>query len=161
PAWFVWLLLAFDLVAVWLCFYAPKWAEIAGCFFARFANKPIRFLGYLIGISAAVYIPLAMKFNPLAWTQVGPFAFQTSRILHYLVYFLMGIAVGAYGIERGVLASGGKLARRWLPWSVAAILVFLATSALVIMMVTTPAKATSPLWQAVADLMFTITCATN
>src|SRR5262249_27783711 len=120
-----------------------------------------RFLGYLIGISAAVYIPLAMKFNPLAWTQVGPFAFQTSRILHYLVYFLMGIAVGAYGIERGVLASGGKLARRWLPWSVAAILVFLATSALVIMMVTTPAKATSPLWQAVADLMFTITCATT
>ena len=58
------------------------------------------FLGYLVGISAAGYIPLAMKFNSLSWAQFGPFVFQTSRLLHYLVYFLMGIAVGAYGIER-------------------------------------------------------------
>jgi hypothetical protein len=161
PAWFVWLLLAFDLVAAELHSFKPNWAEVAGCFFARFSGKPIRFLGYLIGISAAVYIPLALKFNPLTWMQFGPFAFQTSRILHYLVYFLMGIAVGAYGIERGVLASGGKLARRWLLWSIAAIVVFLASSAFFIMILTTPSKATSTLWQAIADLVFTITCATT
>src|SRR5262249_39722114 len=132
-----------------------------GCFLARFSGKPIRFLGYLIGLSAAVYIPLAVKFNPLAWTQIGPFTFQTSRILHYLVYFLMGVAVGAYGIERGILVPGRKLARRWWLWSIAAIVVFLATSAFVIMMLTTPAKAASSLWQAIADLVFTITCATT
>lgn len=160
PAWFVWLLLAFDFAAAGLYFSRPNWAEVAGCFFARLANKPIRFLGYVIGISAAVYIPLAMKFNPLAWTQFGPFAFQTSRILHYLVYFLIGIAVGAYGIERGILALGGKLARRWLLWSIAAIVVFVAATALFIMIVTT-AKASSDLWQAIADLVFTITCATT
>jgi peptidoglycan/LPS O-acetylase OafA/YrhL len=160
PAWFVWLLWAFDCVAAALCFYKPGWAEAVGCFLARLANKPIRFLGYLIGISAAVYIPLAVHFNPLAWTQFGPLAFQTSRLLHYLVYLLMGIAVGAYGIQRGILASGGKMGRRWLLWSVAAVLVFLASSALFVMIVTS-AKAVSVPWQAAADLVFTITCATT
>jgi|KBSMisStandDraft_5_1062788.scaffolds.fasta_scaffold14448_1 peptidoglycan/LPS O-acetylase OafA/YrhL len=160
PAWFVWLLLAFDCAAAALCFYKPGWVEAVGCFLARLANKPIRFLGYLIGLSAAVYIPMAVRFNPLAWTQFGPLAFQTSRILPYLVYFLMGIAVGAYGIEHGILASTGKLARRWLLWSGAALVVFLASSAFFIMIVTS-AKATSVSWQAAADLVFTITCATT
>ena len=160
PAWFVWLLLAFDCVATALYFYKPSWAEAMGCFLARLSNKPIRFLGYLIGISAAVYVPLAVHFNPLAWTQFGPMAFQTSRVLNYLVYFLIGIAVGAYGIERGILASAAKLARRWLLWSVAALVVFLASSAFFIMIVTS-AKATSVPWQAIADLVFTMTCATT
>ena len=160
PAWFVWLLLAFDCVAAALYFSKRNWAEAVGCFLARLANKPIRFLGYLVGISAAVYIPLAMQFNPLAWTQFGPFAFQTSRLLHYLVYFLIGIAVGAYGIEHGILASRGKLARRWLLWSIAAGVVFLASSAFFIMIVTS-AKVASVPWQATADLVFTITCATT
>lgn len=160
PAWFVWLLLAFDFIAAELYFSKPNWAEVAGCFFGRFSGKPIKFLGYLIGISAAVYIPMAIKFNPLAWTQFGPFAFQTSRVLHYLVYFLMGISVGAYGIERGILASGGKLARRWLLWTIAAIVVFLGASAFFIVMVST-GKATSIPWEAFSGLIFTVTCATT
>ena len=147
-------------MAAALYFYKPSLAEALGCFLARLADRPIRFLGYLIGISAAVYIPMAVRFNPLAWTQFGPFAFQTSRVLHYLVYFLTGIAVGAYGIERGILASGGRLVRRWLLWSVAAVVVFLASSAFFIMIVTS-AKATSVPWQAIADLVFTMTCATT
>lgn len=160
PAWFVWLLLAFDFVAAELYFSKSNWAEVAGCFFARFANKPIQFLGYLIGISAAVYIPMSMKFSGLSWTQFGPFTFQTARLLHYLVYFLMGVSLGAYGIERGILASGGKLARRWLLWTIAAIVVFLASSAFFVMILTTP-MGTSTLWRIIASLVFTITCATT
>jgi len=160
PAWFVWLLLAFDCVAAAFYCLRPNWAEVARCFFARLASKPIRFLRYLIGISTIVYLPLAIKFSPISWTQFGPLTFQTSRVLHYLAYFLMGIAVGAYGIERGVLAAGGKLARRWLRWAIAAIVVFLASSAFFIMIITSP-KASSTLWQAIADLVFTITCATT
>jgi len=122
-------------------------------------QQGIKFLGYLIGISPAVYIPLAMKFNPFSWTQFGPFTFQTSRVLHYLAYFLMGISLGAYGIEREILASGGKLVRRWLLWSLAAVVVFIACSALFIMIVTT--KAASAPWQAIRDVIFPITCATT
>jgi len=160
PAWFVWLLLAFDFVAAGSYFFKPNWAEVAGRFLSRFSNKPFMFLGYLIAISAAVYLPLAIKFNPFTWTQFGPFAFQTSRVLHYLVYFLVGTAVGAYGIERGILESGGKLARRSPLWAIAAIVVFLVSSALFIMIITTT-KATSHWWHAIAGLVFTTTCATT
>lgn len=158
PAWFIWLLLAFDCIAAALYSSKPNWAEVVGYFFARLTNKPIRFFGYLVGISATAYIPLAIKFNPVSWTQFGPFAFQTSRLFHYFVYFLTGIAVGAYGIERGILGSGGKLARRWLLWAIAAIFTFLVSSALFIMIITS-ARATSVTWGAIADLAFTITCA--
>ena len=160
PAWFVWLLLAFDFVAAGLYFYKPTWGEAAGCFFARFSGKPVRFFGCLIALSAPVYLPMAMKFSPVSWTQFGPLAFQTSRLFHYFIYFLLGISLGAYGIERGILASGGKLARRWLLWAVAALMVFAATSALVISVLTT-GKAASTQWQASIDLVFTITCATT
>lgn len=160
PAWFVWLLLAFDFFAAGLYFSKSNWAEVVGSFFARVANKPIRFLGYLVGISAAVYIPMSMKFTGFAWTQFGPFTFQTARLLYYLVYFLLGISLGAYGMERGVLASRGKLARRWLLWAVGAIVVFLASSAVFVMILTTP-KGMSTLWQIIASLVFTLTCATT
>ena len=160
PAWFVWLLLAFDFVAAGLYFYRPTWGEAAGCFFARFSGKPVRFFGCLIALSAPVYLPMAMKFSPVSWTQFGPLAFQTSRLFHYFIYFLLGISLGAYGIERGILASGGKLARRWLLWAIAALMVFAATSALVISVLTT-GKAASTQWQASMDLVFTITCATT
>jgi peptidoglycan/LPS O-acetylase OafA/YrhL len=160
PAWFVWLLLAFDFVAATLYFSKPNRTDIDGRVFARFSAEPISFLGCLICVSAAAYIPLAMKFNPLSWTEFGPFAFQTSRVLHYLVYFLAGTSLGAYGLERGILAMRGNLARRWWLWAIGAVVVFLAASGLFIMMVTT-GKAAATNWQVIGDLVFTITCATT
>jgi hypothetical protein len=159
PAWFVWVLLAFDCIAAAFFFSKPNWADGVGCFFSTVSRRPIVFLGYLIGISAAVYIPMAMKFNPMNWTQFGPFSFQISRILHYLVYFLIGIAVGAYGNERGILSQCGKLARRWWLWAIGAVVVFAMASVVFIAAVTT--KATSPSWQAIAHFFFTATCATT
>jgi hypothetical protein len=38
------------------------------------------------------------------------------RLLHYALYFLIGIGIGAYGIWHGLLAADGKLARRWFIW---------------------------------------------
>lgn len=159
PAWFLWVLLAFDGIAAGLFLLKPNWAEAVGCFFSRLSGKPIVFLAHLIGISAAVYIPMAFKFNPLNWTQLGPFSFQTSRILQYLVYFLIGIALGAYGIERGILAQGGNLARRWWLWVIGAVVVFGMASAVFIAAATT--RAASPSWQVFADFFFTGTCGTT
>jgi len=158
PAWFVWVLLGFDCIAAELFLLRPDWAERAGCFFSRLSRRPIVFLGSLIGISAAVYIPMAMHFNPLQWTQVGPFAFQTSRILHYLVYFLIGIAVGAYRLERGILAQGGNLARSWWLWAIGAVVAYAMASLVYIAAIT---RAASPSWQAILDFSFTVTCGTT
>ena len=78
----------------------------------------------LLSASALAYVPLALVFNPWDWFHAGPFSFQLCRPLHYLVYFFAGAGVGAYGIERGLLAPGGWLVRRWAAAGAAAMVSF-------------------------------------
>ena len=159
PAWFVWVLLAFDIVAAGLMMLKPSWGTSIGQLSAGSEQHPIRFFGSLVALSAAAYVPLAVIFNPLAWAAFGPFFFQTSRILHYFVYFLLGAGVGAYGLQRGLLASGGKLARRWLFWSIAAFFAFAIASGIGIATIT--AHPGSRLWEIMSDLTFALSCAAS
>jgi peptidoglycan/LPS O-acetylase OafA/YrhL len=159
PAWFVWLLLAFDVFAVALVFMMPKWADALGRLASGADRRPIVFFGVLVGASAAAYIPLALIFNPFSWSTFGPFFFQTSRLLHYLVYFLLGAGVGAYGVDRGLLAPDGKLARRWPLWSVAALVAFGLASAVGIATLT--AHIGSRGWEIAADMTFVLSCAAS
>jgi hypothetical protein len=78
--------------------------------------------------NVALKRPLASRFNSVPG-HFGPFFFQSSRPLHYLVYFLVGAGVGACGFNGGLLASEGKLARRWILWCVAALIAFVAATA--------------------------------
>ena len=87
-------------------------------------GNPVRFFVALVMISALAYIPLALIYSPCTWTNIGPISFQLSRPLHYLVYFFAGFAVGAHGLDRGVLACDGALARRWAAWLAAAVVGF-------------------------------------
>jgi surface polysaccharide O-acyltransferase-like enzyme len=95
----------------------------------RLASKarehPVRFFSILVAASAAAYIPMSLVFDRADWTSIGPFQFQTVRLFHYAVYFLAGVGVGAYGIERGLLAPTGKLARHWGRWTLWMIFAFL------------------------------------
>ena len=100
PAWFIWLLLAFDIFAAVLVLALPRWGESLGRLTSAAGRRPIVFFGLLAALSAVAYIPLAVAFNPLAWSVFGPFSFQTSRLLHYLVYFLLGAGVGACSLDR-------------------------------------------------------------
>jgi surface polysaccharide O-acyltransferase-like enzyme len=59
----------------------------------------------------------------------GPLSFQICRPLHYLVYFFAGCALGAHGLDRGMLAAEGPLARRWGHWLAASIGGFLLWAA--------------------------------
>jgi hypothetical protein len=159
PAWFVWLLLAFDLVAALLLVLIPSWGNALGRLSSGSDRHPIRFFGILVALSAAVYLPLAIVFNPFYWSSFGPFFFQTSRVLHYLLYFLLGAGVGAYGLQRGLLAPDGKLARRWPLWSLAALLAFGLATGIGIAVLTTHAG--SRPWEIAADLGFVISCAAS
>lgn len=116
PLWFVWLLLVFDCIATALFSLAPEWGRALGRLTACAERRPAIFFAALVVVTATLYIPLVFAFNPFAWTAWGPFSFQTSRILLYLAYFAAGIAVGAQGLEHGLLAAGGSLARRWALW---------------------------------------------
>jgi surface polysaccharide O-acyltransferase-like enzyme len=82
----------------------------------RVWRVPTVFFRAIVALTAAVYLPMMFVFGPDTWTGIGPFAFQLSRILHYAAWFAAGVAVGAYGIDRSILATGGALAQRWLRW---------------------------------------------
>lgn len=136
PAWFIWLLLAFDGIAALLFLLAPRWGQTLGALTSGAARRPALFFAALVALSALVYIPMALHFTSLTWTAFGPFTFQTSRILHYLAYFLVAVGVGAYGVDRGLLDPDGKLARRWILWVAAALVLFAAATAATVVALT-------------------------
>jgi Acyltransferase family len=92
PAWFLWVLLVFDAVVALLFAIAPNQAQRV---LAMQPKEPLLLFATLVAASAFAYVPLALVFNPMSWTALGPFYIQSKRILHYLVYFLVGVSVGA------------------------------------------------------------------
>jgi peptidoglycan/LPS O-acetylase OafA/YrhL len=157
PVWFLSVLLLFDAFAAMLFAGIPGWGEALGKLVAGPSRRPAVFFALLVAVSALAYVPMALQFGPLSWTTFGPFAFQTSRIVHYLVYFLFGVAIGASGIERGLLRPHGKLARRWPLWATAA-LVFYGVS-VAIAVITATAHPHSPSWAAAGAFAFVVSCA--
>lgn len=157
PAWFIALLLAFDLVAAGLFALVPQGIERAGHILSAISQKPLTFFGIVIGISAGAYMPMVHAFNPLHWTAFGPFAFQTSRLFHYLAYFLIAVALGAWSRDRGLLSPEGGLVRYWGRWSFIALIVFALTTVGAIAVTTHPNPPTTLL--VAANLGFVFTCA--
>src|SRR6266436_207471 len=124
PPWFLWVLLAFDFAAAVFYQFAPAMGEALGRSVGQLGACPKQFVTMLLSASAAAYVPLALVFTPWTWFHVGPFAFQLCRPLLYAVYFVAGLGVGAYGIERGLLAPNGWLARHWMAAAAAAMAAF-------------------------------------
>lgn len=159
PAWFIWVLLAFDCIAALLFAVSRRSAERLGRLTSRVSGRPLIFFAILIGISALAYIPMALIFTPIDWTGFGPFAFQTSRILHYLAYFLIGAFVGTASLDLGLLAPDGKLARRWPLWVTCALNAFGIVSLTTILAIT--AHAQSQGWMIAMDAGFVLSCAAS
>ena len=116
PLWFLWLLLAFNCLVTVLYRVAPSLEEFIRKRLTIIFDHPVAFFGALLGISIAVYVPIAITFGPLKWIGIGPFKAQAGRILLYLVYFLAGTAVGACGFDRSAFRSEGALTKRWWVW---------------------------------------------
>jgi surface polysaccharide O-acyltransferase-like enzyme len=102
---------------------------------------------------------MVTAFGPMHWTTVGPFSVQTARVLHYLLYFIVGVAIGASGADRGLLAPNGKLCQRWLRWSAVAFVFFIVVMTAVTIAIT---QLDRPyLWGAVGGLAFALSCAAS
>ena len=115
PAWFIWLLLAFDLAAGALFAIVPNLAML-GRLGSNAREHPVRF--FLLLLAASARYSFRWPGSSARWR--GPASdpsVPVARLFHYAVYFLAGIGVGAYGIERGLLAQDGKLARHWGRWT--------------------------------------------
>ena len=118
--WFLWYLLALNLIAVAISRLAPRAGTLLGRLSAETGTNPGRYFVRLVAISALAYVPLAVVFKPWQWLQFGPFAFQPGFTLVYVTYFFAGVGIGVHGFERGLLAPDGMLARRWARWVAAA-----------------------------------------
>ena len=159
PAWFVWLLLAFDVVAAMLFAFAPKVMAWIGRAISDSSNRPSVLFVILAVVSAVTYIPMAIHFSAERWSTFGPFAFQTSRLLHYFVYFVIAIGVGATAMSRGFFASDGKLARRWPLWTNAMVLIYFALVAAFITVISGVGKSLP--WGPILGILWVLSCAAS
>ena len=124
PVWFVAVLLALDVLVVLLHRVAPRTMESLAAISSGTSDRSSRFLLGLTGISIIAYVTMVFTFGPTRWFTLGPFMVQASRVLLYPTFFLAGVGIGARGIERGLLAHDGDLARRWVMWLGATVVSF-------------------------------------
>ncbi|MEO7688625.1 MAG: acyltransferase [Sphingomonas sp.] len=160
PVWFIAVLLLFGLLAAGLQAMKPGWQDGVARLAAGSDRKPARFFAGLLLISALGYGVLNAVFGPVAWLQFGPFAVQSSRILHYLIYFGAGIAIGAAGLESGLLSPAGALARRWWAWIILAVLAFVAAAATAIAGAISGGQP-AMLWAIIGPIAFALSCAAS
>ncbi len=124
PQWFLWQLLALDILAAGLHRFGARGGKLIRRLVASGRDHPLRCFVALAVASALGYVPLALAFSPWTWWNFGIFAIQLSRPLHYVVYFFAGVAIGAEELDRGLVACDGALARRWPIWLAAAVAAF-------------------------------------
>jgi Acyltransferase family len=132
PVWFISVLVVFDGIAAGLHRFAPALMEHIRGRASVGLRRPAALFAALIFLSAMFYLPLRVVFGADSWLTFGPFSLQTSRALHYLVYFLVGVAVGGCDVELGLLAPQGRLARHWTGWTAASLVLFAAYLALIV-----------------------------
>jgi len=99
-----------------------------------------------------------LGFGPIRWFTFGPFMIQASRALLYPTYFFAGVGIGACGIERGLLAHDGQLARRWAWWLVAAAIAFAFYAIVSVILAKTLGSQPSLGLRATAGVAFVLYC---
>ena len=128
PAWFLWVLLALDLIAAAVWSIAPHVIPALGQLIFTTRNRPMMAFGVFLIASITAYLPMHLAFGDISWLEPGrfPLPIQTSRILLYPAYFFTGVAVGAVSLKLGLLAENGELARRWPVWLAFAFVFYVA-----------------------------------
>ena len=159
PAWFIWLLLAFDLVAGGLFLLVPNFGKSLTRYVSQGREHPVRCFLLLAGASAVVYVPMVALYGPMYWTSIGPFQVQTARLFHYALYFAAGIAIGAYGIDRGLLASDGTLARHWVRWTVWMVVAFALGIVVFLVVISKDPTGSSTELSAIGGIVYATICA--
>jgi surface polysaccharide O-acyltransferase-like enzyme len=125
-SWFLWVLLAFDLIAVAIWSTSQRIFAGFGRSILALRQRPIAaFVAFSI-LSVGTYLPMHLAFGDGAWFEPGhyPFPIQTSRILLYPAYFFVGVGIGAVSLRTGLLAEQGDIARRWSVWLTFAVLFY-------------------------------------
>jgi peptidoglycan/LPS O-acetylase OafA/YrhL len=160
PAWFLWVLLVFGGVAALLYRFMPEWGSALGRIAGWLGARPTVFFLTVLIASSLMYLPMAAAFDPMRWIKAGPFFVQISRVLHYALYFFVGVGIGACGSSQGLFRADGTLARRWPAWVVLMLLTFLASIAVTLVIIGTLGKGgPGPVLATLGHFMFVVSCA--
>ena len=131
PIWFLGVLLAFDMLAAVIYLVAPGLVEAIGRVATAKLEHPAYAFCMFLAASLLVYMPLDHHFGIARWFTLGPLAVQDDRIFLYLLYFLVGVGIGAVRGDRSLLSPDGALARRWPLWLAATIVTYAALIGLI------------------------------
>src|ERR1700736_4600937 len=101
PAWFLWVLLAFDALAAAVWWLSPQAIDVLGRLMAAVGTRAMPAFGGFLTLSIATYLPMHLAFGNQSWLEFGlfPLPIQTSRILLYAAYFCVGIGAGMVGLR--------------------------------------------------------------
>jgi hypothetical protein len=119
PAWFLWVLLAFDAVAALVWSIAPGVFNGLGKAIYALRHRPgLAFTAFLT-FSVIIYLPMHLWVGDATWFEPDgfPLPIQTSRIFLYCGYFLVGVGIGAMDLKSGVYAENGEVVARWKIWA--------------------------------------------
>lgn len=107
---------------------APRVIEALGQLIFDARDRLMLAFAVFLVFSITTYLPMHLAFGDVSWFELGrfPLPIQTSRILLYAGYFLVGIGVGAVRFGAGLLAENGELARRWPVWFAFAFVFYVA-----------------------------------
>jgi surface polysaccharide O-acyltransferase-like enzyme len=125
PPWFIWLLLAFDGVAVLLYKSRSTLFSIIGAWLFNLSKYPIRF-GIVIYILIAIsLIPISLWVGQYTWIgNWGPFDFQLNRLLFYLLFFLLGSCLGATDWQSTLFQQDKLFGIGWGFWTVLSLICY-------------------------------------
>jgi glucans biosynthesis protein C len=154
--WFLWQLLALNVVVVGLNCVAPNALKILGRWSAALGQRPLLYFAVLVAASVLAYVPPALVFTPWAWSDSGFLAVQFARPLLYAVYFFVGVGIGAGGIDDGLVAADGGLARHWWLWLAAALATLFLWMGLTSLTLDGPAPLAI---ETASDVSFALACA--
>jgi len=121
PLWFIWVLLAFDVLAAMLY---PALRILATKLIGKSSFKVFLTLFLL---SFVTWIPMIVMFGRQTWVPFFtiPFWFQLPRILLYFTWFLCGALLGTNCLTQGFLSGNSRFAKSWPVWILLAFIVFI------------------------------------
>src|SRR3981081_768148 len=121
PIWFLWVLLAFDVVACVLYRLSPNMLDPINRLSLHGRRRPAAFFAVMLAVTAAFSVPGLMYYGPSSWFEFGPFSVQHGRVMLYATYFFFGAGIGVQYLDRGLLAADGRMAKVSWDWMMLAL----------------------------------------